>query len=125
MRNESSRKTKGCLTPQEEYEIWMQLVCGETTVSAAAERARVDRATVAKLKTVARDGALRALAASRPGRRGKQRDIELQEACAEAERLRAALPTDPNSIEDEPVIDRPSTQVGRDCIRCGNDVLKS
>ncbi len=36
----------------------MQLVRGETTVSEAVERARVDRATVAKLKTVARDGAL-------------------------------------------------------------------
>ncbi|MFZ2546914.1 MAG: hypothetical protein WAX12_02905 [Candidatus Microthrix subdominans] len=69
----------------------MQLVRGETTVSEAAERARVDRATVAKLKTVARDGALEALAASRPGRRGKQRDIELEEARVEAERLRTAL----------------------------------
>ena len=39
----------------------------------------------------ARDGALEALAASRPGRRGKQRDIELEDARAEAERLRTAL----------------------------------
>ena len=60
-------------------------------MSEAAERARVDRATVAKLKTVARDGALGALAASRPGRRGKQRRIQLEEARVEAERLRTAL----------------------------------
>ena len=85
------RKKKRFLAPQEKYEIWMQLVRGETTVSEAAERARVDRATVAKLKTVAREGALEALAASRPGRRGKQRDIELEDARAEAERLRTAL----------------------------------
>jgi transposase len=59
---EPSRKKKRFLAPQEKYEIWMQLVRGETTVSEAAERARVDRATIAKLKTVARDGALEALA---------------------------------------------------------------
>ena len=85
------RKKKRFLAPQEKYEIWMQLVRGETTVSEAAERARVDRATIAKLKTVAREGALAALAASRPGRRGKERDIELEEARADAERLRTAL----------------------------------
>ncbi|WP_420639772.1 hypothetical protein [Candidatus Poriferisocius sp.] len=34
---------------------------------------------------------LDALAQSRPGRRDKQRDVELEAARAEAERLRAAL----------------------------------
>jgi hypothetical protein len=85
------RKKKRFLAPQEKYEIWMQLVRGETTVGEAAERARVDRATITKLKTVARLGALDALAASRPGRRGNQRDSELEAARAEVERLRAAL----------------------------------
>lgn len=69
----------------------MQLVRGETTVAEAAERARVDRATIAKLREVAKAGALDALAQSRPGRRGSQRDVELEEAKAEAERLRTAL----------------------------------
>jgi hypothetical protein len=79
------------LAPQEKYEIWMQLVRGEITVAEAAERARVDRATIAKLREVAKAGALDALAQSRPGRRGSQRDVELEEAKAEAERLRTAL----------------------------------
>ncbi len=34
---------------------------------------------------------LEAVAASRPGHRGKQRDSELEDARAEAERLRTAL----------------------------------
>ena len=38
-------KKKRFLSPQEKYEIWMQLVRGETTVSEAADRARVDRST--------------------------------------------------------------------------------
>ena len=69
----------------------MQLVRGETTVGEAADRARVDRSTVAKLREVARQGALDALARSRPGRRDKQRDVELAAARAEIERLRTAL----------------------------------
>ena len=44
-----------------------------------------------KLRQVAREGALDGLAQSRPGKRGKQRDHELEDARAEAERLRTAL----------------------------------
>lgn len=85
------RKRKRFLAPQEKYEIWMQLVKGETTISEAAERSGVDRSTIAKLRDVARQGALDALARSRPGKRERQRDFELEEARAEAERLRKAL----------------------------------
>ena len=88
---ESGVKRKRFLAPQEKYEIWMQLVGGETTVGEAADRARVDRSTVAKLREVARQGALDALARSRPGRRDKQRDVEAEAAGAEVERLRTAL----------------------------------
>lgn len=91
MSTQPGRKKKRFLAPQEKYEIWMQLVRGETTVTEAAERARVDRAVIAKLRDVARQGALDALAQSRPGRRATQRDVELEEARAEAERLRTAL----------------------------------
>jgi len=86
-----ARKNKRFLAPQEKYEIWMQLVRGETTIGEAAERARVDRSTIAKVRDVARQGALDALAQSRPGRREKQRDFELEAAQAELERLRTAL----------------------------------
>ena len=80
MSTESGVKRKRFLAPQEKYEIWMQLVGGETTVGEAADRARVDRSTVAKLREVARQGALDALARSRPGRRDKQRDVEAEAA---------------------------------------------
>lgn len=85
------RKRKRFLAPQEKYEIWMQLVKAETTISEAAERAGVDRSTISKLRDVARQGALDALAQSRPGKKEKQRDFELEKAHAETERLRAAL----------------------------------
>lgn len=91
MSTQPGRKRKRFLAPQEKYEIWMQLLRGEVTVGEAAERAAVDRSTIAKIREVARHGALDALAQSRPGRRQKQRDFELEAARAETERLRTAL----------------------------------
>ena len=91
MSTPSGRKKKRLLAPQEKYEIWMQLVRGETTIGDAADRNRVDRATISKLREVARNGALEALAASRPGRRQPGRDHELEDAKAEVDRLRTAL----------------------------------
>jgi len=85
------RKKRRFLVPQEKYEIWMQLVKGETTIADAAERSGVDRSTISKLRDVARQGALDALAQARPGKRAGQRDVELADARAETERLRKAL----------------------------------
>ena len=91
MSTQPGSKKKRFLAPQEKYEIWTQLVRGETTIAEAAARARVDRSTIAKLREVARQGALDALARSRPGRRERQRDLELEAAEVEVGRLRAAL----------------------------------
>ncbi len=64
MSPQPDRKRKRFLAPQEKYEIWMQLDRGETTIADAADSAMVDRSTIAKLRVVARDGALDALAQS-------------------------------------------------------------
>ena len=59
-------------------------------VTALLETTQSTRHLSPKLKAVARDGALEALTPSRLGRRGKQHDIEMEEARAEAERLQTA-----------------------------------
>jgi transposase len=83
---------KRFLSPSEKYEIWTSLVRGEYTIVQAAERAGVDRSTIMKLRMVARQGALDALAASKPGvRSGGGRDPELAAARAEIARLTEAL----------------------------------
>jgi transposase-like protein len=79
------------LTPLQKYEIWLQLVRGETTISEAADQWEVDRSTIMRLREVARQGALAALAESRPGTRSKEHDLELTAAKAEAARLGEAL----------------------------------
>jgi transposase len=85
------RRGKRFLSPSEKYEIWLSLVRGEYTIAQTAERAGVDRSTIMKLRQVARQGALDALAASRPGVRAGAGDPELAAARAEIARLTEAL----------------------------------
>jgi len=79
------------LTPLQKYEIWLQLVRQEVTVAEVATSQRVDRSTITRIREVAKQGALSALAASKPGVAGKARDYELEEARAEVARLSEAL----------------------------------
>ena len=80
------RRAKRFLTPLQKYEIWLQLVRGE-----AADRYGVDRSTIMRLRTVAKDGALQARANSKPGVAAARRDVELEAAKAEAARLGEAV----------------------------------
>lgn len=84
----SGRRTKVFLSPSQKYEIYVRLMRQETTVGAAAAEAGVDRSTIVRMRQVARQGALDALSASRPGSPGKSpRDAELDQARAEIDRL--------------------------------------
>jgi transposase-like protein len=82
------RRGKRFLSPSEKYEIWVSLIRGEYTIVQAAEQAGVDRSTIMKLRSVARQGALEALASSKPGVRVRSGpDPELAAARAEIARL--------------------------------------
>jgi transposase-like protein len=85
------RRAKRFLTPLQKYEIWLQLVRGETTIGEAADRFGVDRSTIMRLRAVAKDGAIQALASSKPGVPQAKRDVELEAARAEAARLGEAV----------------------------------
>jgi transposase len=85
------RRAKRFLSPSQKYEIWLQLVRQETTISEAADRLEVDRSTIMRIREVARQGALEALASSKPGVQPTRRDAELEAARAEAARLGEAV----------------------------------
>jgi transposase len=85
------RRAKRFLSPSQKYEIWLQLVRQETTISEAADRLEVDRSTIMRIREVARQGALEALASSRPGVQPTRRDAELEAARAEVARLGEAV----------------------------------
>ena len=84
------RRSKRMLSPSQKYEIWLQLVRQEVTIAEAASAQQVDRSTIMRIKQVAKEGALAALAASKPGAAGRQRDYELEAAKAEIARLSEA-----------------------------------
>ena len=84
------RRSKKFLSPSAKYEIWLQLVRGEATINQAASTAGVDRSTVLRIRTVAKEAALGALAASKPGAGKSARDVELEAANAEIARLSEA-----------------------------------
>lgn len=86
------RRPNKVLSPSAKYEIWLRLVRGEATIAQAAAEAGVDRSTIIRVRQVAKDGALAALSASRPGTPGKSlADVELEEANAEIARLSEAV----------------------------------
>ncbi len=86
----SGRRRKRFLSPSQKYEIWLRLIRQEVTIAEAATAEQVDRSTIMRIRTVAKEGALSALAASKPGLAGKQRDYELEQAKAEVARLSEA-----------------------------------
>ena len=87
----AGRRSKRFLSPSQKYEIWLQLVRQEVTIAEAAEQQQVDRSTIMRIRTVAKEGALAALAASKPGVQAAQRDYELEAARAEVARLSEAV----------------------------------
>ena len=54
------------MTPSTRYENWLQLVRGEATIAQAATAAAVDRSTIIRVRQGVKEGALAALAASKP-----------------------------------------------------------
>jgi len=82
------RRAKRVLSAQEKHQIYLQLLTGEVSQRQAAERWGVDPTTIMRIRRVGREGALSALAQSRPGHRdGDIRDVELVAARAEIARL--------------------------------------
>jgi transposase-like protein len=67
------------------------MVRQEATMAEVAEKWGVDRGVILRIRTVAKEGALAALASSRPGRKAAERDFELETARADATRPGEAL----------------------------------
>lgn len=90
-KSNGSGKPRVQLSPAEKYELWIAVLTGECTQRQAADRCGVDRSTVVGICRTAKQAALDGLSAG-PGRPGKSPEqTALEDARAEAERLRAAL----------------------------------
>ena len=62
------RKPKRYLTAEQKYDVFVRILTGQTTQGAAATELGVDRTVITRIRAVARDGAIAALQASRPGK---------------------------------------------------------
>ncbi len=87
------RRAKRFLTAEQKYDLWQRMLTGQITTVEAAAEAGVDRSTVMTLRKTARDGAIAALQASRPGRPKANRAeaSELAGLRAEVTRLSATI----------------------------------
>jgi transposase-like protein len=84
----SVSRRKRPLSAQEKYQIWQQLLTRELSQRQAAEQWNVDPTTIMRIRRVGREGALTALAQSKPGRQNATaEDMELAAARAEVRRL--------------------------------------
>jgi transposase len=91
MENGKPRKRRQ-LSPQEKWEIFLEVTSQELSQSDAARKWNVDVSTVVRLRALAKDAALAAFAASKPGGRlPSPEQVELEEALAENDRLSEAL----------------------------------
>jgi transposase len=88
-----TRKAKRFLTAEQKYDLWVRILTGQVSQADAAAEAGVDRTTIAALRKVARDGAIAALQASRPGQRkvSAAEASGLAKAQAEVDRLGAVV----------------------------------
>lgn len=77
------RRKRKKLAPSQKYEVFTAVLTSSATQRQLAEQYGVDRTTIRSICVTAKQGAIDALAAAVPGRRGKTaEEIELEDARA-------------------------------------------
>ena len=94
----SERKPKRMLSGEQKYDLWVRMLTEQITLSQAAAEAGVDRSTISNLRKTARDGAITALTAARPGRRRSAKEV------SEAAKLQAEIDRLGNVIIEQAVV---------------------
>ena len=79
------------LTPEEKWEIFLEVTSQQLSQADCARKWNVDVSTVIKLRRLAKDGALAAFAASKPGRPPSVEQVELEACRQECARLTEAV----------------------------------
>ena len=79
------------LSPEEKWEVFLEVCSQQLSQADAARKWNVDVSTVIRIRQLAKDAALAAFAASKPGRMASPEQAELEAALAENDRLSEAL----------------------------------
>jgi len=90
MENGKSRKRRQ-LTPEEKWEIFLEVTSQEISQADAARKYGVDVSVIIRLRALAKDAALAAFASAKPGRVASVEAVEVELLRAENDRLGEAL----------------------------------
>jgi integrase len=87
----SNGRRRRQLTPEEKWEVFLEVTSQQLTQRDAARKWGVDVSVIIKLRKLAKDAALAAFASSKPGRLATPQEVEIQALQAENARLPEAL----------------------------------
>ena len=85
------RRRRRQLTPEEKWELFLEVTSGQLTQADAARKWGVDVSVVIRIRRLAKDAALAAFAAAKPGRVPSPEQAELEAALVDNARLSEAL----------------------------------
>ena len=85
------RRKRRVLSPEEKWEIFLEVTSQELTQADAARKWGVDTSVVIKLRRDAKDAALAAFAAAKPGRARDPRDLQIEQLENELGRVTEAI----------------------------------
>jgi transposase len=91
MMENGKRRARRQLSPEEKWEVFLEVTCQELSQADAARKYGVDVSVIIRIRQLAKDAALAAFAASKPGRLLSPERVELEAALQENERLAEAL----------------------------------
>ena len=91
MMENGKRRRRRQLSAEEKWEVFLEVTSQEISQADAARKYGVDVSVIIRLRALAKDAALAAFAASRPGRLPSPEQVELEEALQENDRLSEAL----------------------------------
>jgi transposase len=90
MENGKPRKRRQ-LSPEEKWEIFLEVTSQEISQADAAQKYGVDVSVIIRLRALAKDATLAAFASAKPGRRASIEQVELELLRAENDRLSEAI----------------------------------
>ena len=91
VRTPGRRRKRRLLSPEQKWEIFLEVTSQELTQADAARKWGVDTSVVIKLRRDAKDAALAAFAVARAGGKRDPRDVEIELLNVEVGRLTEAI----------------------------------
>jgi transposase len=91
MMESGKRRARRQLTPEEKWEVFLEVTSQEISQADAARKYGVDVSVIIRLRALAKDAALAAFASAKPGRPASAEQVELELLRTDNDRLSEAL----------------------------------